>query len=130
MFFCVQVGVLDHTGDIAYIIAIHTKSACNPNFNDFPWGVQVNYGKNVTDITKICKDIICLPFPGSILGPKPWHYCHFCMSNLKVVNFQSFVKVDVYSISICLTAQCYPLFAGLQPQVWFMDKQGRDAAIF
>jgi hypothetical protein len=42
MFFCVQVGVLDHTGDIAYIIAIHTKSACNPNFNDFPWGVQVN----------------------------------------------------------------------------------------
>lgn len=36
-----QVGVLDYTGDISYIIAVHTKSACNPNFNDFPWGLQV-----------------------------------------------------------------------------------------
>lgn len=36
-----QVAVLYHTGHIVYAIAVHTKSACAPNFSHFPWGVQV-----------------------------------------------------------------------------------------
>ena len=36
-----QVGLLNHTGNIVYAIAVHTKSACAPNFANFPWGVQV-----------------------------------------------------------------------------------------
>jgi len=36
-----QVAVLYYTGHIVYAIAIHTKSACAPNFSKFPWGVQV-----------------------------------------------------------------------------------------
>lgn len=35
-----QVGMLKHDGVFAYIISIHTKSACEPNFADFPFGVQ------------------------------------------------------------------------------------------
>ena len=38
---CVQVAVLYHTGHIVYAIAVHTKSACAPNYLHFPWGVQV-----------------------------------------------------------------------------------------
>ena len=36
-----QVAVLYYTGHIVYAIAVHTKSACAPNFSNFPWGVQV-----------------------------------------------------------------------------------------
>jgi len=36
-----QVAVLYYTGHIVYAIAVHTKSACAPNFVNFPWGVQV-----------------------------------------------------------------------------------------
>jgi hypothetical protein len=64
--------VLDHTGDIAYIIAIHTKSACNPNFNDFPWGVQVN-GK-IIDITKNVKAYYIYYFLEVFLRPKHRDY--------------------------------------------------------
>lgn len=36
-----QVGLIYHTGHLVYLIAVHTKSSCAPNFTDFPWGVQV-----------------------------------------------------------------------------------------
>jgi len=36
-----KVGILDYTGNLTYIIAIHAKAACEPNFNDFPWALQV-----------------------------------------------------------------------------------------
>jgi len=36
-----KVGILDHRGNITYLIAIHAKAACAPNFQDFPWGLQV-----------------------------------------------------------------------------------------
>ena len=35
-----KVAVLYHTGNILYAIAVHTRSACAPNFSNFPWGVQ------------------------------------------------------------------------------------------
>ena len=39
-FFC-QIGVVHHTGHFVYVIAVHSKSACSPNFEGFPWGMQV-----------------------------------------------------------------------------------------
>jgi len=36
-----QIGVVHHTGHFVYVIAVHSKSACSPNFEGFPWGVQV-----------------------------------------------------------------------------------------
>jgi len=36
-----QVGILDYTGRFIYVIGIHSKAACPPNFKNFPWGVQV-----------------------------------------------------------------------------------------
>ena len=36
-----QLGVLHHTGHLVYVIAVHSKSACSPNFASFPWGLQV-----------------------------------------------------------------------------------------
>lgn len=36
-----QVGVLYYTGLIVYMMAVHSKSTCQPNFQDFPWGLQV-----------------------------------------------------------------------------------------
>ncbi|XP_023333763.1 neuronal acetylcholine receptor subunit alpha-3 [Eurytemora carolleeae] len=36
-----KVGILEHTGEITYIIALYTQSSCSPNFTDFPWGIQV-----------------------------------------------------------------------------------------
>jgi len=36
-----QLGVLHHTGHLVYVIAVHSKSACHPNFASFPWGLQV-----------------------------------------------------------------------------------------
>ena len=38
---CHQIGVVHHTGHFVYVIAVHSKSACSPNFEGFPWGVQV-----------------------------------------------------------------------------------------
>ena len=38
--FC-QIGVVHHTGHFVYVIAVHSKSACSPNFEGFPWGMQV-----------------------------------------------------------------------------------------
>ena len=37
-----QVGILDYTGNLTYIIAIHAKAACKPDFTDFPWALQVD----------------------------------------------------------------------------------------
>ena len=39
--FC-QIGVVHHNGHFVYVIAVHSKSACSPNFEGFPWGMQVN----------------------------------------------------------------------------------------
>jgi len=36
-----QVGFLHHTGHLVYVISIHSKSTCAPNYSNFPWGVQV-----------------------------------------------------------------------------------------
>ena len=36
-----QIGVVHHTGHFVYVIAVHSKSACSPNFEGFPWGMQV-----------------------------------------------------------------------------------------
>ena len=38
--FC-QIGVVHHNGHFVYVIAVHSKSACSPNFEGFPWGMQV-----------------------------------------------------------------------------------------
>jgi nicotinic acetylcholine receptor alpha-7 len=37
-----QVGVVRHNGDLIYLVSIHTKSGCRPNFEDgdFPFNVQ------------------------------------------------------------------------------------------
>ena len=32
-----------YLGDINYEISIHTESACTPNLNMAPWGIQVSY---------------------------------------------------------------------------------------
>jgi len=42
-----QVGILHHTGHLVYVVSVHTKSTCQPNFEGFPWGIQVcslNFG--------------------------------------------------------------------------------------
>jgi len=36
-----QIGVVHHNGHFVYVIAVHSKSACSPNFEGFPWGMQV-----------------------------------------------------------------------------------------
>ena len=36
-----QVGLLKHTGEFLFIISIHTKSSCEPNYTDFPFGIQL-----------------------------------------------------------------------------------------
>jgi len=36
-----KIGILENTGEIKYLVDIHTASACSPNFTDFPWGLQV-----------------------------------------------------------------------------------------
>lgn len=35
-----QLGLLKHTGQFVYIISVHTTSTCEPNFRNFPLGVQ------------------------------------------------------------------------------------------
>jgi len=36
-----KVGMLTYLGDINYEISIHTESACTPNLNMAPWGIQI-----------------------------------------------------------------------------------------
>ena len=31
---------MKHTGEFVYMIAVHTKSACEPNYEGFPFGMQ------------------------------------------------------------------------------------------
>lgn len=39
--FCVQVGLVKHTGEFVYVLSIHAKSSCEPNFDNFPFGLQL-----------------------------------------------------------------------------------------
>ena len=32
---------MKNNGEFVYIISIHTKSACEPNFEEFPFGMQL-----------------------------------------------------------------------------------------
>ena len=36
-----RVGVVRHTGEIVYVVSVHTKSACEPNFGEYPFGMQL-----------------------------------------------------------------------------------------
>ncbi len=36
-----QVGVVKSTGEIVYMISVHTKSVCEPDYDVFPFGLQV-----------------------------------------------------------------------------------------
>ncbi len=35
-----QVGMARHHGEIAYLVAVHARSLCRPNFDGFPFGMQ------------------------------------------------------------------------------------------
>lgn len=35
-----QVGLVKHDGEFVYMIAVHTKSGCEPNYAEFPFGMQ------------------------------------------------------------------------------------------
>ncbi len=32
--------MVKHTGEFVYLVSVHTRSACQPNFEDFPFGMQ------------------------------------------------------------------------------------------
>ncbi len=34
--------MVKHRGEFVYIIAVHTRSACEPNFDGFPFGMQAS----------------------------------------------------------------------------------------
>ena len=36
-----RVGVVRHTGEIVYVVSVHTKSACEPNYESYPFGMQL-----------------------------------------------------------------------------------------
>ena len=36
-----RVGVVRHTGEIVYVVSVHTKSACEPNYESYPFGIQL-----------------------------------------------------------------------------------------
>ena len=35
-----QVGILKSNGDIVYVVGVHTKSTCAPNYDAYPFGIQ------------------------------------------------------------------------------------------
>ena len=35
-----QVGVVKSNGDIVYVVGVHTKSNCAPNYENHPFGIQ------------------------------------------------------------------------------------------
>lgn len=37
-----QVGVIKSSGEIVYMISVHTKSTCEPNYENFPFGLQAS----------------------------------------------------------------------------------------
>ena len=35
-----QVGIVKSNGDIVYVVAVHAKSTCAPNYENHPFGIQ------------------------------------------------------------------------------------------
>ena len=55
-----QIGVVHHTGHFVYVIAVHSKSACSPNFEGFPWGMQVIW--SLSSSTEVSCQVCSLQF--------------------------------------------------------------------
>ena len=81
-----QIGVVHHNGHFVYVIAVHSKSACSPNFEGFPWGMQVFYFFNFNFFKIVRKRGIIKEF---------FHFRNF------LISLETLLLIMLYSLLFC-----------------------------
>ena len=101
---CHQIGVVHHTGHFVYVIAVHSKSACSPNFEGFPWGVQVvfiSFRFRIDEHLQVCS----LQFGSWINSQYGVEYRLPRNSTVGLTDFQQTVGWQVSALQVAQLAQ-------------------------
>ena len=122
---CHQIGVVHHTGHFVYVIAVHSKSACSPNFEGFPWGVQVvfiSFRFRIDEHLQVCS----LQFGSWINSQYGVEYRLPRNSTVGLTDFQQTVGWQVSALQVAQLAQLVLASFSSQPlpQRWSTQSPG------